>query len=81
MRETPEEGFDARDEILDRIEVRSSTARVPGQTSMDRHIKAAETERVRLHKNRLCSGEGQSDIGVSCHIVRGQKQVVVCLKC
>ena len=53
-------GFDARNEILNRAEVRSSTAPEPGLTSMDRHMTAAQTERVRLHKHRVGSGEAET---------------------
>ncbi|KAK2186224.1 hypothetical protein NP493_210g03003, partial [Ridgeia piscesae] len=50
-------GFDARNEILNRAELKSSTAQEPGLTSMDRHMTAAQTERVRLHKHRVGSDE------------------------
>ena len=63
MGEISEERFDER---VGPTKSRSSKARTPGLSSMDHHIKAAETERVRSRKHRPRSGKELSDVMVTC---------------
>ena len=60
MGEISEERFD------ERVESRKSrSSKTRGLSSMDHHIKAAETERVRSRKHRPRSGKQLSDAIVS----------------
>ena len=64
MGEISEERFD------ERVESRKSrSSKTRGLSSMDHHIKAAETERVRSRKHHPRSGKQLSDVMVTCQFI------------